>query len=103
MVCWSSHRNGIDHAVDEQGLPIHLAADIKATIHKEFCKGANGLARCNFHFIRCGRDNVRSLSAADKQGWLRGIQLAQDSRFTAPPAHQEQQQLMQDFICIADD
>jgi hypothetical protein len=70
------HRNGIDHAVDKQGLPIRLAANIEATIHEEFCKGTNGLARRDFHFIRRGRDNVMSLSAVDKQGWLRGIQLA---------------------------
>jgi hypothetical protein len=70
------HRNGIDHAVDKQGLPICLAANIEATIHEEFCKGTNGLARRDFHFIRRGRDNVMSLSAVDKQGWLRGIQLA---------------------------
>jgi hypothetical protein len=43
-----------------------------------------------------------SLSAADKQGWLRGIQLAQDSGITAPPTHQQQQQLMQDFFRTAD-
>jgi hypothetical protein len=81
-------RNCIDHAVNEQGLPIRLAADIEVTIrHEEFCKGTNGLARHNFHFIRCGWDNVMSLSTADKQGWLQGIQLARDSRVTAPPAH----------------
>jgi hypothetical protein len=43
-----------------------------------------------------------SLSAADKQGWLWGIQLARDSRVTGPPAHQQQQQLMEDFFWIAD-
>jgi hypothetical protein len=96
------HQNGIDHVIDEQGLPIHLAVDIKATIHEEFCKGTNGLARHDFHFIRHGQDNIMSLSAADKQGWLRGIQLAQDSGITAPPAHQQQQQLMQDFFRTAD-
>jgi hypothetical protein len=67
-----------------------------------FCKGTNGLARHDFHFIRRGRDNVMSLSAVDKQGWLRGIQLARDSRITAPPAHRQQQQLMQDFFHTAD-
>jgi hypothetical protein len=86
------HQNGIDHAVDEQGLPICFAVDIKATIHEEFCKGTDGLARCDFHFIRCGWDNVMSLSTVDKQGWLRGIQLAHDSRITAPPTHRQQQQ-----------
>jgi hypothetical protein len=44
-----------------------------------------------------------SLSAADKQGWLWGIQLARDSHVTAPPAHWQQQQLMEDFFWIADD
>jgi hypothetical protein len=97
------HRNGIDHAVDEQGLLIQMAADIEATIHEEFHTGTNGLARCDFHFIRRGRDNVMSLSAVDKQGWLRGIQLARDSWITAPPAHQQKQQLMQDVFCTADD
>jgi hypothetical protein len=96
------HRNGIDHAVDKQGLPIRLAANIEATIHEEFCKGTDGLARHDFHFIRRGRDNVMSLSTVDKQGWLRGIQLARDSRITAPPAHRQQQQLMQDFFHTAD-
>jgi hypothetical protein len=86
------HQNGIDHAVDEQGLPICFAVDIKATIHEEFRKGTDGLARCDFHFIRCGWDNVMSLSTVDKQGWLRGIQLAHDSRITAPPTHRQQQQ-----------
>jgi hypothetical protein len=64
------HQNGINHAIDEQGLLICLTVDIKATIHEEFqcmhvcmhaCKGTDGLARCNFHFIRCGWDNVKSL------------------------------------------
>jgi hypothetical protein len=36
------------------------------------------------------------LSAVDKQGWLRGIQFAQDSHVTAP--HQQQQQLMVVFF-----
>jgi hypothetical protein len=44
-----------------------------------------------------------SLSAVDKQGWLCSIQLTQDSRVTAPPAHQQQQQLMVDFFHMADD
>ncbi len=70
------HRNGIDHAIDKQGLPIRLTVDIEVTIHEKFCKGTNALARHNFHFIRCGQDNVMSLCTADKQGWLRGIQLA---------------------------
>jgi hypothetical protein len=69
------HQNGIDHAVDEEGLPIRLAANIKATIHEEFRKGTDGLARRDFHFIRRGRDNVMSLSAVDKQGWLREFNL----------------------------
>jgi hypothetical protein len=30
------HRNGIDHTVDEQGLPICLVADIETAIHEEF-------------------------------------------------------------------
>ncbi len=38
------------------------------------------------------------LSAMDKQGWLHGIQLAQDSHVMAPPAHRQQQQLMVDFF-----
>jgi hypothetical protein len=81
------HWNGINHAINEQGLPIHLAADIKVTIHEEFRKGTDGLVRRDFHFIRLGWDNIMSLSTVDKQGWLRGIQLAQDSRVTAPPTH----------------
>jgi hypothetical protein len=71
--------------VDEQGLPVHLAAEIETAIHDEFCKGMEGLAQCDFHFIRRGHDNVMSLSAVDKQGWLRVIQLARDSCVTAPP------------------
>jgi hypothetical protein len=39
-----THRNVIDHAVDEQGLPVHLAAEIETAIHDEFCKGMEGLA-----------------------------------------------------------
>jgi hypothetical protein len=81
------HWNGINHAINEQGLPIHLAADIKVTIHEEFRKGTDGLVRHDFHFIRLGWDSIMSLSTVDKQGWLRGIQLAQDSRVTAPPTH----------------
>ncbi len=38
------HHNGIDHAVDEQGLLVHLAAEIETAIHDEFCKGTEGLA-----------------------------------------------------------
>jgi hypothetical protein len=85
-----THQNSIDHAVDavdEQGLPVHLAAEIETAIHDEFCKGMEGLAQHDFHFIWQGRDNVISLSAVDKQGWLCGIQLARDSHVTAPPAH----------------
>jgi hypothetical protein len=96
------HQNVINHAVDKQGLPINLTVDIEGSIHEEFCKGTDGLTTRNFHFIRCGWDNVMSLSTVDKQGWLRGIQLAQDSRITAPPAHQQQQQLMQDFFRTED-
>jgi hypothetical protein len=46
-----------------------------------------------------------SLSSVGKQGWLCGIQLARDSRVTAPPAHhqQQQQQLMVEFFHTADD
>jgi hypothetical protein len=46
------HQNGINHAVDKQGLPVHLAINIKAAIHKEFQKGTNSLAQCDFHFIQ---------------------------------------------------
>ena len=39
------HQNGVDHAVDEQGLPVfYLTADIEAAIHEEFQKGTDGLA-----------------------------------------------------------
>jgi hypothetical protein len=31
-------------AVDEQGLPVYLTADIEAAIHEEFCKGTDSLA-----------------------------------------------------------
>jgi hypothetical protein len=98
------HWNGIDHAIDKQSLPTHLAAGFKVTIHKEFCKGTDGFARHDYHFISHGRDNVMSLFAATKQGWLRGIQLAWDSWITAPPTHWHrlQQQLMQDFFRTAD-
>jgi hypothetical protein len=82
-----THHNGIDHAVDEQGLPVHLAAEIETAIHDKFGKGTEGLARRDFHFIQRGWDNVMALSAVDKQGWLRSIQLARDSCITAPPAH----------------
>jgi hypothetical protein len=62
-------------------------SDMEAAIHTEYRKGTEGLSQHDFHFIRQGRDNVMSLSAADKQGWLWGIQLARDSHVTAPPAH----------------
>ncbi len=61
------------------------------------------LVPTNFHFIHQGWDNVMSLLAADKQGWLQGIQLARDSQVTASPAHRQQQQLMEDFFQIAYD
>jgi hypothetical protein len=63
------------------------------------------LSRCKLHFIHQDQDNVMSLLAADKQGWLWGIQPARDSRVTPPPppAHRQQQQLMEDSFCIADD
>jgi hypothetical protein len=41
------HQNGIDHAVDKQGLPVHLTADIEVAIHEEFCKGTDSLAQCD--------------------------------------------------------
>jgi hypothetical protein len=43
------------------------------------------------------------MSVIDKQGWLHGIQLARKSQVTAPPAHQQQQQLMIDFFQMAND
>jgi hypothetical protein len=45
------HQNGVDHVVDEQGLPICFSWDIEAAIHEEFCKGTEGLAQHDFHFI----------------------------------------------------
>jgi hypothetical protein len=39
-----THQNGIDHVVDEQGLPVHLAAEIETAIHDKYCKGMEGLA-----------------------------------------------------------
>jgi hypothetical protein len=63
-----THHNSIDHAVDEQGLPVRLAAVIETAIHNEFCKGTEGLAQRDFRFIRRGCDNVMALSAVDKQG-----------------------------------
>jgi hypothetical protein len=97
------HRNNILHAVNAQGLPLQQAAELEASIHLEFCKGTEGLARQDHHLIRRGRDDVLSLSASDKQGWLRGIQLARESQVTAPPVHQQQQQLMMDFFQMSDD
>jgi hypothetical protein len=78
--------------VDEQGLPLQQAVELEAAIHEEFRQGIAG-----------GRDDVMSMTVVDKRGWLRGIQLARDSRTTAPPAHQQQQQLMSDFFQMADD
>jgi hypothetical protein len=97
------HCNGVLHAVDEQGLPLQQAAELEAAIHDEFRKNTEGLARKDHHFIRQGRDDVMSMSVVDKRGWLRGIQLACESRLTAPPAHQRQQQLMHDFFQTTDD
>jgi hypothetical protein len=96
------HRNGVLHAVDSQGLPLQQAAELEAAIHVEFRKGTEGLARRDHHFIRRGRDDVFSMSVIDKRGWLRGIHLARESRTTAPPAHQQQQLLMQDFFRMPD-
>jgi hypothetical protein len=97
------HRNGVLHAVDSQGLPLQQSAELEAAIHVEFRKGTGGLARRDHHFIRRGRDDVFSMSVIDKRGWLRGINLARESRNTAPPAHQQQQLLMQDFFRMPDD
>jgi hypothetical protein len=97
------HRNSILHAVDAQGLPLQQAAELEAAIHSEFRKGTEGLARKDQHFIRRGRDDVFSMSVIDKRGWLRGIQLARESQVTAPPAHQQQQQLMINFFQMTDD
>jgi hypothetical protein len=47
-------------------------------------------------------NDVMSMSVVDKWGWLRGIQLARESHSTAPPAHQQQQQLMHDFFQTTD-
>jgi hypothetical protein len=43
------------------------------------------------------------MSVIDKRGWLHGIQLARESQVTAPPAHQQQQQLMINFFQMTDD
>jgi hypothetical protein len=39
------HHNGVDHAVDEQGLPFCLSRDVEAAIHEEFHKGPEGLSQ----------------------------------------------------------
>lgn len=67
------HWNGIDHAVDKQGLLVCLAADIQAAIHEEFQKGTNSLDRCDFCFIWWGCDNVMSLLAVDKWVGCKGF------------------------------
>jgi hypothetical protein len=97
------HHNGVLHAVDTQGLPLQQAAELEAAIHDEFRKSTEGLAHKDHNFICQGQDDVMSLSVVDKQGWLQGIQLAHESRSTAPPAHQRQQQLMHDFFQMTDD
>jgi hypothetical protein len=48
------HRNNILHAVDAQGLALQQAAELEASIHLEFFKGTEGLARRDHHFIRRG-------------------------------------------------
>jgi hypothetical protein len=96
------HRNRVLHAVDEQGLPLQQAAELEAAIHEEFHKGTNGLIRKDHHFICRGRDDVMSMTVVDKRGCFRVIQLARDSQTTAPPAHQQQQQLMSNFFQMAD-
>lgn len=97
------HRNNILHAVDAQGLPLQQARELEADIHAEFRQGTDGLARRDYHFIRRGLDDVMSMSVIDKRGWLRGISLARESQVTAPPAHQQQQQMMRDFFSLPDD
>jgi hypothetical protein len=97
------HCNGVFHAVDAQGLPLKQAAELEAAIRDEFRKSMEGLARKDHHFIRRGRDDVMSMLVVDMRGWLRGIQLARESRMTAPQAHQQQQQLMHDFFRVNDD
>jgi hypothetical protein len=39
-----------------------------------------------------------SMSVIDKRGRLQGMHLAWESQNTAPPAHQQQQQLMSGFL-----
>ena len=97
------HRNNILHAVDAQGLPLQQARELEVDIHAEFSQGTDGLARRDYHFIRRGLDDVMSMSVIDKRGWLRGISLARESQVTAPPAHQQQQQMMRDFFSLPDD
>jgi hypothetical protein len=60
------HHNSILHTVDTQGLPLQQTADLEASIHSKFCKGTEGLARKDYHFICQGWD-VFSMSVINKQ------------------------------------
>ena len=74
------YRNAILHEHNGQGLKKQAAIELEAAINAEFTQGTANLAMCNRHYIARGHNNVMSLSASNKQAWLRGVQLARESR-----------------------
>ena len=72
--------NAILHEHDGQGLKKQAAIELEAAINAEFTWGTANLAMRDRHYIARGCDNVMSLLASDKQAWLRGVQLARESR-----------------------
>jgi hypothetical protein len=77
--------------VDEQDLPLQQAAENSKWALTDWPE------KTITSFSGWGQDDAMSMSVWDKRGWLQGIQPAQESQNTAPPAHQQQQQLMNNF------
>jgi hypothetical protein len=92
------HRNAVDHEHDSQGLKIKASQDLATAIQEQFAMGYDGLARRDRHYISHGKDDVKALSASDKQAWLRGVQLARSSRQSVSEDLQRQREFMADYF-----
>lgn len=86
------------HERNQQGLKRAEAAKLVASIQEQFALGTTNLARRDRHYILCGYDFVRSLSAKDQQAWLRGIQIARDSIPAATGPLAQQRAFMESYF-----
>lgn len=68
-----THRNGILHAKDTQGLHLQECAALQAAIDQQFQTGMDGLLPCDYHLIERGRASVQRLLGPGQKAWLASI------------------------------